>query len=178
MSGAGRGRSPAAPLACPSANPDWEDAQLLGVVLGTADAPETWFTGVRPVEPEMLAAAAPAHPAEVFRFTARCREGACAQFANGQCRVGAAVAAHLEPLAAHALPRCGIRPTGAKRGRQRLPPLPDRGDRGYARDGAYAEALPPLSRGFRAPSAAMAAPLDDPAALGLVQPAKRMVRPP
>ena len=109
MSKVGRGGSPPAPLACPSANPDWDDVQLLGVVLGTADEPETWFTGVRPVEPEMLAAAAPARPAEVFRFTARCREGACAQFQGGRCRVGAAVAAHLEPLPDHALPRCGLR---------------------------------------------------------------------
>ncbi|MEA3035098.1 MAG: hypothetical protein QOH04_857 [Sphingomonadales bacterium] len=109
MKRAGRGRTPAAPLACPSAHPEWDDAQLLGVVLGSADRPETWFTGVRPVEPAMLAAAAPARPAEVFRFTARCREGACAQFAGGRCRVGAAVAAHLPPVEAQSLPRCGIR---------------------------------------------------------------------
>jgi hypothetical protein len=109
MTRPGRGGSTAAPLACPSANPDWDDVQLLGVVLGTPDAPETWFTGVRAVEPEMLEAAKPARPGEVFRFTARCREGACAQFQGGKCRVGAAVAGQLEPLPEHALPKCGIR---------------------------------------------------------------------
>ncbi|MBV9931619.1 MAG: nitrogen fixation protein [Alphaproteobacteria bacterium] len=110
MSGGGRGRPSAAPLACPSADPDWDDARLLGVVLGTAEEPQTWFTGVRPVDPAMLAAAAPAAPAEVFRFTARCREGACAQFVGGRCRVGEAVAAHLPPAEAQALPQCGLRP--------------------------------------------------------------------
>jgi hypothetical protein len=144
VSRGGRGRDPAAPLACPSANPDWEDAQLLGVVLGTADAPETWFTGVRPVEPAMLAAAAPARPAEVFRFTARCREGACAQFAGGKCRVGAAVAAHLEPLEAHALPRCGIRPDCRwwhEQGASACRRCPTVVTEDHSRDGPYAEAL-------------------------------------
>lgn len=144
MSASRRGGSAAAPLACPSANPDWDDAQLLGVVLGTPTAPETWFTGVRAIDPAMIAAAAPARPAEVFRFTARCRGGECAQFQDGRCRVGAAVAAHLEPLPEHALPRCGIRPQcrwwqeqGAAACRRCPTVVTD--DR--LRDGAYAEAL-------------------------------------
>jgi hypothetical protein len=144
MRGAGRGAVSAAPLACPSANPDWEDAQLLGVVLGTPAEPETWFTGVRPLEPEMLAAAAPARPAEVFRFTARCREGACAQFQDGSCRVGAAVAAHLEPVEAFALPRCGIRADCRwwhEQGVNACRRCPTVVTEDHARDGAYAEAL-------------------------------------
>lgn len=144
MSKAGRGSSPAAPLACPSANPDWDDVRLLGVVLGTPDEPETWFTGVRAVEPEMLEAAKPARPAEVFRFTARCREGACAQFQGGTCRVGAAVAAHLEPLAEHALPKCGIRLEcrwWAEQGAAACRRCPSVITDDSVHNGAYAEAL-------------------------------------
>jgi hypothetical protein len=144
MSGAGRGGIPAAPLACPSANPDWDDVQLLGVVLGTPEAPETWFTGVRPVEPEMIEAAKPARPAEVFRFTARCREGACAQFEGGRCRVGAAVAAHLDPMDTQALPRCGIRGQcrwWREQGAEACRRCPTVVTDDTSRDGAYAEAL-------------------------------------
>lgn len=144
MSKAGRGRVPAAPMACPSANPEWDDAQLLGVVLGTAQAPETWFTGVRPVDPAMLAAAAPARPAEVFRFTARCREGACAQFAGGRCRVGAAVVDHLPPAEAQALPRCGIRADCRwwhEQGADACRRCPTVVTDDVLRDGGYAEAL-------------------------------------
>ena len=140
----GRAGGVAAALSCPSADPGWEDAQLLGVVAGTSQAPETLFIGPRPADPALLALAAPATPAEVFRFTARCREGACGNFAGGQCRVAAAVVGHLSPVVDGALPRCGIRAhcrwwheQGAEACRRCPAVVTD--DR--ARDGAYAEAL-------------------------------------
>jgi hypothetical protein len=132
------------PLACPSASPDAEDAQLFGIVAGTAEAPATLFIGPRPPDPALLALAAPATPAEVFRFTARCREGACGYFTDGRCGVAAAVVTHLPEAEEASLPRCGIRTVcrwwhehGAAACRRCPTVVTD--DR--ARDGAYAEAL-------------------------------------
>jgi hypothetical protein len=142
------GRPPSAaapgPLACPSASPDADGAQLFGIVLGTAEAPETMFIGPRPPDPEILARAAPATPAEVFRFTARCQEKGCGYFASGRCGVAAAVVAHLPEVADGSLPRCGIRPQCRWWHEQgvaacRRCPTVVTDDR--ARDGAYAEAL-------------------------------------
>jgi hypothetical protein len=99
-----------APLVCPSASPDWEDAELLGVVVGTADAPGVEFVAARAVTPELLALSAPVVPEEVFRFSAPCRELGCPQFVDGCCGVARAVATHLPVVADGALPRCGIRP--------------------------------------------------------------------
>jgi hypothetical protein len=135
---------PQGPLACPSAAPDAEGAQLFGVVAGTVEAPETLFIGPRPPDPALLALAAPATPAEVFRFTARCQESGCGYFSEGRCGVAAAIVAHLPEVAAGALPRCGIRPQcrwwhdeGVAACRRCPAVVTD--DR--ARDGAYAEAL-------------------------------------
>ena len=145
---AGAGAAPAArppgPLACPSAAPDAEGAQLFGVVAGTVDRPETVFIGPRPPDPGLLALAAPATPAEVFRFTARCQEKGCGYFSEGRCGVAAAVVAHLPAIAEGALPRCGIRPQCRWWHEQgvaacRRCPTVVTDDR--ARDGAYAEAL-------------------------------------
>jgi hypothetical protein len=91
--------APPGPLACPSASPDADGALLFGIVLGTAEAPETMFIGPRPPDPDILALAAPATPAEVFRFTARCQEKGCGYFASGRCGVAAAVVAHLPEVA-------------------------------------------------------------------------------
>lgn len=144
MSAGAGARDRAAALSCPSASPDWEDAQLLGVVAGTARVPDTLFVGPRPVDAALLALAAPATPAEIFRFTARCREGGCANFEGGRCRVAASVVRHLAPVAEASLPRCGIRThcrwwheQGAEACRRCPTVVTD--DR--ARDGAYAEAL-------------------------------------
>lgn len=144
MSAGARAQDRAAALSCPSAAPDWEDAQLFGVVAGTALAPETLFTGPQPIDEALLALAAPATPAEVFRFTARCREGGCANFAGGRCRVAAAVVDHLAPAAVAALPRCGIRPHCRwwhEHGAQACRRCPSVVTDDRARDGAYAEAL-------------------------------------
>lgn len=98
-------------FACPSAASDWDGAQLLGVVGGTADAPELRYVEPRPVTPELLALAAPVLPEEVFRFTAPCRAEGCPQFRNGRCGVAAAATTHLPPVPHQALPRCAIRST-------------------------------------------------------------------
>jgi hypothetical protein len=63
-----------------------------------------------PVTPELLAAAAPAAPTEVFRAAARCAEGACQHFDGARCRLAARITAMLDPVVS-ALPHCAIRPT-------------------------------------------------------------------
>lgn len=104
-------RAPSRELACPSAASDWEGAQLLGVVGGTADAPELQYVEPRPVTPELLGLAGPVLPEEVFRFTAPCRGEGCPQFRGGRCGVAAAAVNHLSEVTEGPLPRCSIRST-------------------------------------------------------------------
>jgi hypothetical protein len=99
---------PATALACPSAPPEWEGARVFGVVTGTVDEPQVRYFEPREITPDLLALADPVHPAEVFRFTAPCREAACGFFRNGRCGVGQAAVAAL-PDEEAPLPRCGIR---------------------------------------------------------------------
>lgn len=102
---------PPAPLLCPSAASDWEDARLLGVVGGTPEAPQLSYLPSRAVTPELLALASPVRPEEVFRFSAPCRACGCPQFVDGRCGVARAAVEHLPRVAESGLPRCGIRPS-------------------------------------------------------------------
>jgi hypothetical protein len=97
-------------LSCPSAASDWEGAQLLGVVVGTAESPSLKYFKPRPVTAELLALAEPALPEEVFRFVAPCRAGGCPQFRDGRCGVAEAAVAHLPAASSSSsLPRCSVR---------------------------------------------------------------------
>src|SRR6478736_517737 len=96
-------------LSCPSASSDWEDAQLLGVVGGTAENPAVEYVSPRAVTPQLLALADPVLPEEVFRFAAPCRGAACSQFENGRCGVVASAVSHLDAGTDQKLPRCSIR---------------------------------------------------------------------
>jgi len=105
-----RGESPAAaPLACPSAPPEWEGAELIGVVEGSVAEPQVRFVRRRPVTADLLALAEPVTPTEVFRFTAPCRAEACSQWRNGRCGVAAAAIDHVAPAPQAALPACTLR---------------------------------------------------------------------
>jgi hypothetical protein len=102
------GRS-AAPL-CPSAQPDWKGAMVIGVVGGSADDPR-----VRPLEhplpvtQELLELAEPVQPTEVFRFAAPCRCNGCGHFSDSRCGLAAKVVRMTAP-ATDELPACDIRP--------------------------------------------------------------------
>jgi hypothetical protein len=103
------GYSPGKPLLCPSAQPDMRDAIVLGVTGGTTDAPQLSYL----VEPlvasdDVLALAAPAKPAEVFRFAAPCEEKACRHFDGTRCRLASRIV-DLLPAVTGALPPCRIR---------------------------------------------------------------------
>ena len=66
---------------CPSAQPDWEGARVIGVVGGTPERPQTaYLDQAQPVTQEILDLAGPVAPAEVFRFAAPCAGSACGHY--------------------------------------------------------------------------------------------------
>lgn len=98
-------------LSCPSAHPDTEGAVIFGVAGGTVEAPRVgYLTRAVPPAPDLLALAAPAAPAAVFRFGGRCAEGGCRHFAGSRCTLGERLVQLLPPVAER-LPPCVLRPT-------------------------------------------------------------------
>lgn len=96
---------------CPSAQPDWEGAQAIGVVGGSADAPEVaYLPQAVPVSEELLALARPVTPGEVFRIAAPCANSGCGHFnsAEGKCKLAEKIV-RWTPVAVQKLPACSIR---------------------------------------------------------------------
>jgi hypothetical protein len=100
-------------ILCPSAQPEWAGSQVIGVVGGTADAPEVaYLTEPQPVTPELLELTKPVRPAEVFRFSSPCIHGGCPHYAEGEakCKIAEKVV-RWAPVVVDKLPACTIRPT-------------------------------------------------------------------
>jgi hypothetical protein len=98
------------PLLCPSAQPDMQGSRVLGVVGGTAEAPQLAYLNERlEVTPDLLALAAPARPTQVFRFAAGCEEKKCRHFDGSHCQLATRIVQIL-PAVTEALPACLIRP--------------------------------------------------------------------
>ncbi len=98
-------------LSCPSAQPDMEDARVIGILSGEVDAPRiAYLKADARIDPADLPDLGPLEPIQVFRFAARCEEGRCAQFREGRCSLGARIVAGLDPVV-DALPSCQIRST-------------------------------------------------------------------
>lgn len=98
-------------LSCPSAQPDMADAHIFGVVAGTPETPRiAYLKRGAEVPPETVAALGDLDPTQVFRYSGRCENGACAQFAGGRCGLAQRIAEQLAPVV-DALPSCQIRPT-------------------------------------------------------------------
>lgn len=98
-------------LMCPSAEPDGVGATVFGLVVGTADRPETAYLDTpQAVTPELLALADPVSPTEMFRFAARCIRNGCAHYdgPRDRCRFGEKTV-RLAPVVVHRLPACAIR---------------------------------------------------------------------
>lgn len=104
--------APDQPILCPSAQPDMEDAQVIGVFIDTPEAGLRvgYLTEAQPVTPEILAAAQPARPAEVLRVAARCMGSGCVHFDGSNCQIAARITNLLDPVVS-GLPRCAIRPS-------------------------------------------------------------------
>ena len=101
-----------APLMCPSIISIGPEAQVFGVLTGSpAEGLQVgYLTEAVPATPELLAAAAPAEPAEVFRAAAPCFEHRCKHFDGTRCQLATRITAMLDPVVS-ALPRCAIRAT-------------------------------------------------------------------
>ena len=99
-------------ILCPSAQPHCRDAQVLGVVGGTADAPEVAYLRTpQPVTDELMQLSAPVRPGEVFRIAAPCACSGCGHFAPeaSRCRLVERVVQWM-PSVVDTLPPCSIRP--------------------------------------------------------------------
>jgi hypothetical protein len=95
---------------CPSAQPEMDDAVVLGVVTPGETGPSVaYLRDHQLATPEVLAMAAPVGPTEVFRFAARCEGSACRHFDGANCRLVTRIVALL-PEVTEALPPCRIRP--------------------------------------------------------------------
>jgi hypothetical protein len=98
-------------LRCPSAQPEMKDSRILGVVGGTAEAPQvSYLNESLPVTGDLLRLADPVRPTEVFRFSAHCDEKACRHFDGTHCRLATRIVQIL-PAVTENLPACVIRPT-------------------------------------------------------------------
>lgn len=98
-------------LMCPSAQPDMKEARVIGVVGGTVETVKVAYVNeVLPVTDEILQAAAPAKPTEVFRFAAHCETKACRHFDGTNCNLATRIVQIL-PAVVDTLPACLIRPT-------------------------------------------------------------------
>lgn len=111
-------QSPFAPIAadethlyCPSAQPDMPGSRVLGVIGGTADAPEVaYLNEFLPVSGEVLAMAGSVKPTQVLRFAAPCEEKKCCHFDGTDCRLATRIVQIL-PAVTQGLPACLIRAT-------------------------------------------------------------------
>ena len=95
---------------CPSAQPGMEDCRVLGVMEPTDQGARlVYLNQILPATREVEEMAAPAQPAEIFRFAARCESSKCTHFDGTDCRLAARVVQIL-PAVVDALPPCLIRP--------------------------------------------------------------------
>jgi hypothetical protein len=98
-------------LSCPSAQPGMEGARIIGVLSGTATDPRIgYLKQSAEVTPEIMETLGGIDPTHVFRFSAKCAGGACAQFGNGQCSLGKRIVDRLDAVT-DTLPSCLIRQT-------------------------------------------------------------------
>jgi hypothetical protein len=94
---------------CPSSSPD--AGAVVFAVRGAAaanGASMRYLDELVPVSEQILQAAAPVDPRQVFRFAAPCVESACVHFDGAACQLGQQIVESLEPVVAD-LPRCHLR---------------------------------------------------------------------
>lgn len=102
---------PETALTCPSGQPDMQDARIFGVIGGTAAEPRVAYLKKKAeVTPEMLAKLDGIDPTRVFRYSARCENGRCAQYEGGRCSLAQRIVDQLAAVVDD-LPSCQIRDT-------------------------------------------------------------------
>lgn len=88
-----------------------EGAEVLGVIRSDGAAEILHHVADRiPVTEAVLALAAPARPADVFRFAAPCAASACSHFDGENCRLATKIVEAVTDVVS-AMPPCRIRPT-------------------------------------------------------------------
>lgn len=102
-------------LTCPSAQPEMQEAQVLGVIERAGDGPAVaptlaYVNAHVPVTPELLEATGDVPPTLVYRFAAPCAEKKCTHFDGAKCQLAARVAEGLQAQVDR-LPPCAIRKT-------------------------------------------------------------------
>jgi hypothetical protein len=96
-------------LSCPSASAYSENAQVFGVVMGTAEAAEVAYLDEPvPLAEQLAALPADVQPAEVFRMKSRCMGDACHHYSGSRCSLIKHIVESLPPVL-EALPVCSIR---------------------------------------------------------------------
>jgi len=96
-------------LLCPSSQPEFEGARVLGVLQKTEDGFEVaYLDEPLPATTEVLAMAAPAQPTEVFRLAAKCQTNHCPHFDGTDCGLATRIVQIL-PAVVDQLPLCNIR---------------------------------------------------------------------
>jgi len=94
---------------CPSAQPDWKGALLIGIIEGTAKIPlMAHIASPQPVTKKILDLSHPVTPTEVFRFAAPCISDECIHFNGQKCQLATRVV-QLLPEVVERLPLCAIR---------------------------------------------------------------------
>ncbi|MEL6886110.1 MAG: hypothetical protein AAFY39_05540 [Pseudomonadota bacterium] len=100
-----------ADLKCPSAQPDFEDAQVLGVFETAGDTPRLSYTaGTLPATQDVVASTGPVPPTLVMRFAGKCETARCVHFREGACSLVDRIVEGLDPVTDN-LPACAIRRT-------------------------------------------------------------------
>lgn len=95
---------------CPSAQPEMDDAVVLGVLMhGETGSEVAYLREHQPATPDIVALSAPVRPTEVLRFAARCEGSACRHFDGTNCKLATRIV-NLLPAVTTSLPACRIRP--------------------------------------------------------------------
>ncbi|MET7770003.1 hypothetical protein [Nocardia sp. NPDC005366] len=95
-------------LLCPSAPADPGESVLIGVAEVVSGALRIVSTSrPEPVTQDILDAAAPLEPTQLFRFAGKCRD-ACIHFQNDECRIATGSVQLLDEVVSE-LPHCSIR---------------------------------------------------------------------
>jgi hypothetical protein len=103
--------TPMPPVLCPSTVSIASHAQVFGVLTGSVEQgfQVAYLTEAVPATEELLAAAAPAKPSEVFRAASPCMGRGCKHFDGANCQLAQRMVAMLDRVVG-ALPRCAIGP--------------------------------------------------------------------
>jgi hypothetical protein len=98
-------------LTCPSAQPEMDDPQVIGVMEPGPDGRRlSYVNGHVPVTEEVLASTGDVPPTLVYRFAARCMESRCRHFDGARCGLALRMVEGLQPTV-EKLPPCAIRRT-------------------------------------------------------------------